>query len=257
MITAGIDVGIEFVKAVVVKDGEIVGKALRESGGKDRPVSVEAAYKEALAAAGLDAKDVEKVYATGMGKYDAGFADKKIVEAVADAKAARRLYPGVKFVVDVGSNKTLVLPLGEGDKIRLVTENMKCGGGIGMFLDTMAYRLEMTLDELGSLDVDMDSSVTVNSGCRVFAELDALDLLTRDTPPKKVAGAVVKAMAGRCNAALNDKLVPTREDTVLIGGVTKNKAFVAALEALSGIRFVIPKEAEYAGAYGAALCAAG
>jgi activator of 2-hydroxyglutaryl-CoA dehydratase len=72
-----------------------------------------------------------------------------------------------------------------------------------------------------------------------------------------VAGAVVKAMAGRCNAALNDKLVPTREGTVLIGGVTKNKAFVKALEALSGIRFDIPEDAEYAGAYGAALCAAG
>ena len=89
MITAGIDVGLEYIKAVVMKDGKLLGKASGHSGGVGRPAAVQAVYDKALEAAGVQAGDVEKVYATGKGKFDVTFADDKIAEVVTAAKAAK------------------------------------------------------------------------------------------------------------------------------------------------------------------------
>jgi benzoyl-CoA reductase subunit D len=105
----------------------------------------------------------------------------------------------------------------------------------------------------GSSHID----AAVNDGCSVFAELDALGLLNRNTPREEVARAIIEAVAVRVNAILNDKIKPAKDATVLVGGVSKNTAVVNALKRRSGINFVIPEQAEYAGALGAALIAAG
>jgi activator of 2-hydroxyglutaryl-CoA dehydratase len=72
-----------------------------------------------------------------------------------------------------------------------------------------------------------------------------------------VAQAIIEAVAVRVNSILNDKIKPPKDTTVLVGGVAKNKAVINALKRRSGIDFLIPDQAEYAGALGAALIAAG
>jgi benzoyl-CoA reductase subunit D len=99
--------------------------------------------------------------------------------------------------------------------------------------------------------------LSVNDGCAVFAEMDALGLLSRNVPRQDVARAVIEAVAVRINAILNDKLKPARDTTVLVGGVSKNTAVVNALQRRSEIGFIIPEYPEYTGALGAALMAAG
>jgi activator of 2-hydroxyglutaryl-CoA dehydratase len=67
----------------------------------------------------------------------------------------------------------------------------------------------------------------------------------------------MEAIAVRINSVLNDKIKPAKNTTVLVGGVSRNKAVVNALKKRSGVNFIIPEYAEYAGALGAALTAAG
>jgi len=254
MITAGIDVGLENIKAVVVKDGKVIGKACGLSGGAGRSAAAQAVYDKALAAAGVKAADVEKVIATGKGKFDVAFSADQLSETVAAAKAAQIFEPKVTTVVDIGADEIVVATLA-GDKVTEFVINEKCAAGLGLFLEGMADRFDMSIEDLGKLDGP--SKVTVNDGCVVFAELDALSLVNRGADVKEVLKALIEACAWRANTTLNDIYKPDKGCVVLFGGMTQNGAFVKALEKISGIKFVIPEEAVYAGAIGAAALAAG
>ena len=254
MITAGIDVGLENIKAVIVKDGKVIGKACGLSGGAGRPAAVQAVYDKALEAAGVKAADVEKVVSTGKGKFDVAFAADQLSETVVAAKAAAMFEPKVTTVVDIGADEIVVATMA-GEKITEFVINEKCAAGIGLFLESIACRFDMSIDELSALEGQ--STVTVNDGCVVFAELDALSLVNRGTDVKEVLKAVIEACAWRANTTLNDIYKPSKDCVVLLGGMTQNGAFVKALEKISGIKFVVPGEAVYAGAIGAAALAAG
>jgi (R)-2-hydroxyacyl-CoA dehydratese activating ATPase len=97
--------------------------------------------------------------------------------------------------------------------------------------------------------------VPVNDCCAVFAELDAMALLEDDTPVQEIVQAVHEAMAVRINSVLNDKVVPEKSNTVLVGGLALNEGIVKALKKCSGIKFLIPDQPEYACALGAAIIA--
>ena len=251
MIIAGIDAGIEVTKAAILKDGAIIGKAKVSTGGADRGRNIEAVWHAALADAGLAVGDVSKVIATGKGKFDVAGASARVSEQTAAARAARFYCPDATFVVSVGADEVMASTLG-GD--RLVQEyafNMKCSAGLGLFLSFLADRLEMSLEDLGALDDPQDK--WVNDGCAVFAELGALGLMNRGASPETVGAAAVKAVAVRVSAVINDITAPDKRCTVLVGGLTKNSAFVSSLAAVSGIDFIVPEDAEFAGAVGAAL----
>ncbi len=257
MITAGIDVGIENVKVVILKDGKVIARGAALSGGANRAKSAEQAWKNALAAAKISPSDVSNIVATGQGKGDVSFARDRITEPVADARAARFLYPEGTCVVDVGADQVRVVALGPQEKISEVVMNQKCAAGLGTLLKSMARTLAMTLEEMGRIKGSSSGGALVNDGCAVFAEMDALSLLNHNVPREEVVRVVIEAVAVRVNAILNDKIKPSKDATVLVGGMSNNKAVVNALKRRSGINFIIPEQAEYAGALGAALIAAG
>ena len=251
MITAGIDAGLESTKAVILKDGVIIGKANGPTGGADRARNIKAVWQAALTDAGLKADDVSKVVATGKGKYDVTDALALVSEQAAAARAARFFCRDATFVVSAGADVVMAATLGGDRLLQEYAFNMKCSAGLGLFLTFLADRLEISLEDLGSLDDPQGSSV--NDGCVVFAELDALGLLNRGAAPEVVGAAAVKAAAVRTSAVINDVTAPDKKCAVLVGGLTKNAAFVSSLVAVSGIDFIVPDNAEFACALGAAL----
>jgi len=256
MITAGIDIGMENVKVVVLKDEKIVGCGRGISGGGGRASAAEAALGDALKEAGVAKGDVEKVVATGKGKFDLPFINDYVTEPIAAAKAAKFLCPDATTAIDAGADETIVVTLGEKKLIKEMAQNEKCAAGVGILLKNIARRLGMTVEEMGALPPKAEGGAAVNDGCAVFAELDALSLLNHGTPVKEVAAAVIDAAAVRVCMTINDITIPYLERVALFGGLTKNAGFVSALKKYAKIDFVIPAEAEYAGALGAALFAA-
>jgi activator of 2-hydroxyglutaryl-CoA dehydratase len=150
-----------------------------------------------------------------------------------------------------------VVALGPQESILEVVMNQKCAAGLGILLRSMARTLGMTLEEMGRLPDGSAEGVAVNDVCAVFAEMDALGLLNRNIPREDIARAVIEVVAVRVNSVLNDKIRPQKDTTVLVGGVSRNTAVTNALKRRSGINFIIPEQAEYAGALGAALLAGG
>jgi len=255
LITAGIDVGVENARIVIFKDGKVIGRASGESGGAGRAEAVDLLWKQALDSAGVSAKDVGKVVATGKGKHNLAFPDEQITEPLAACKAALFLCPGATAVIDAGADETLVATI-KGDRIGEFVINEKCAAGLGKFLSYMGRRLELSHDEMGALGRPGPDAPVVNDGCVVFAEMDALGLLSRGVSPKDVAIAATEIAAVRAGTVLADITVHNWEKVVLVGGLAKNAAFVSALSVQAEIGFVVPEDAEYAGAIGAAVFAA-
>ena len=252
MITAGIDVGLEYIKAIIMKDGKVIGKASGLSGGVSRPKAVQAVYNEALGAACINATAVERVVATGKGKFDVAFADDKLAEVITAAKTAKLVEPDATVVIDCGADEMVVATL-DGDKIKEFVINQKCAAGLGLFLEGMAERFDMSISELSALSGK--STVTVNEGCIVFAELDALSLLNRGTDVKEIAKALIDACAWRASMTINDIYKPEKSRVVIMGGLVLNEAFMNALERITGIEFIIIEDPLFGGALGAATIA--
>jgi predicted CoA-substrate-specific enzyme activase len=253
MITAGIDVGLEYIKAVIVKDGKIIGRARGQSGGAGRAAHAQVVYDEALKEAGVAAGDVAKIFTTGKGKYDVPFAADRWAESVTAVKGARGLCPEATTVVDIGADEILISTIKSDGRVGEFTINEKCVAGVGLFLEYMADRLGLSMDEMNTVK---PSDKTVSDVCVPFAELDALSLLNQDLAPVEIAAAVTDAAAARAATTINDITVPAKDCVLLCGGLTKNAAFVKALEKLTEIKFQIPADAEYSMALGAALVAA-
>ena len=252
MIFAGIDIGIQNTKAVIIRDRKIIGKASVSSGGIDRPVQIQKAYDEALNDGGITAAEIEKISVTGKGKYDVSFTDEIFTETVAAARAARFYDPDVTAILSVGADETLAAVLGKKRLIEEFALNQKCAAGLGTFIAYLAKRLGMTDSQTGA--ADGPGADGMNDGCAVFSELDALSLLNNGASKEAVMAAANRAAATRAATVLADLTAPYGDKVVLIGGLSKNNAFVRALEALLGIEFIVPEDAEYYGAVGAVMC---
>ena len=255
MKTAGIDVGFDTTKVAIAEDGKIIAKSRGETGAADREKNINDLYNEALGSAGLKPGDVEKVVATGIGKFSVNFATDHIADAVAQAKAARHFSNSATSVVDIGADKSRVVTL-DGDAIKEVVLNQKCMAGLGLLLDVMSNRLGYTLDETSKFETGADKGLFVNDGCPVFAEMDSLEALNNGAPKDQVMGAVINTVVYRLNSILHDKVMPDKDATVLIGGVSQNAAVINGLKARSGLNFMIPDDAVFGSAIGAALIAA-
>ena len=59
MVTAGVDVGIKTIKAVIVKDGEIVASGTAPSDGFERGKAAEQLWDKVLKQANMSASDVD------------------------------------------------------------------------------------------------------------------------------------------------------------------------------------------------------
>ncbi|MBI4295991.1 MAG: CoA activase [Chloroflexi bacterium] len=254
MITAGIDVGIKTVKAVIVKDGKVIGKAIAPSGGAGRSQAAEQVWQKALKQAKLTAADVQKVVATGQGKWDVQFANDYVVETLADTKGALALFPKSRSLIDIGADQARVIRYDASGKIQQYMLNQKCTAGLGTFIESIGRTLGMTVEEMGQ-PVKVKTNVAVNDQCAVFAELDVIGMVHENVSKANIVQAIDDAVATRL-ASMVHEMQSIDKNTALIGGVARNEAVVKEMEKRLDIDFMIPAEPEYAGALGAALIAA-
>ena len=108
MITAGIDCGAKNTKTIIMKDGKIIGKGM-VSTGFDQKKAVEDSLAQALNAAAISGKDIERFAATGSGKDAIEMADKHVNDIKAIGRAARYFFPKARTVADIGAEEGRVV----------------------------------------------------------------------------------------------------------------------------------------------------
>jgi benzoyl-CoA reductase subunit D len=253
MITAGVDVGNKFTKAVILKDGEVVGRGYVLS-GFDQRQAAEEALNQALKIAGLQREDIKKIVATGAGKAEVTFAGSTITEVGAAAKGAIKLFPAARTVVDVGAEEGRALKMDETGKVVDFALNEKCAAGAGSFVEAMARALEVSLEEMGPLALKSTKAVPMNAQCAVFAESEVVSLIHARTPKEDIAKSIHEAMASRISSMV--RRIGLQKEVAMIGGVGKNPGFVRALEEDLGVKILLSDNPDFVSALGAALAAA-
>jgi benzoyl-CoA reductase subunit D len=253
MLTAGIDMGTQRVKVVIMKDDQILSRSQNFTGFEPTKAA-EQAFEEAVDNAKMSREDIQHVTATGSGVEMAPFTDSTISMMGADARAGAYFFSSARTVIDVGAEEARAVRCDERGVMIDFVVNARCAAGAGTFIEAMARALEVELEDMGSLSLKAERGSTINASCVIFAESDVVSLIHREEPKTEIARAIFEAMAERVSSMVYR--LGITPDIALVGGVAKDVGFVASLKRRLGTEILIPEEPIYAGAVGAALIAA-
>jgi len=254
MITGGIDCGSRNTKTVILKDGEIMGRGMVLT-GFDLEKAVEASLARALDSAGAARGEVERIGGTGSGGNAIKIADTRVEDIKAMARAANYFFPDSKTVADVGAEQGRAAKIDKNGNVLDFAVNEACAAGAGLFVETMARTLEVTVEEMGPLALKSDKKIPMNAQCAVFAESEVVGLIHAKTDKSDISRAVHEAMAGRIVSMI--RRVGVNEDVVMLGGVARNPGLVQLIKKeLQLENLFIPDDPEFGAAVGAAVIAA-
>jgi benzoyl-CoA reductase subunit D len=255
MISAGIDCGAQYTKAVIINDQTLIGKGICPT-GVDFKSACDTALSKALDAAGMMKDEIIKTGGVGAGKSAVPSANLHVEDIEAMAKAAVFFFPEARTVTDVGAEEGRVARMDATGKIIDSAVNERCAAGAGMFITAMAKLLDRNIEEMGPLALQSDREIPMNAQCVVFAESEVMDLLQAGTAVEDICRAVHEAMAGRIVTLISR--IGVEKALVMMGGTAKNPGLMKFVkEKLRVPEIVIPDDPEYGAAVGAALMAAG
>lgn len=253
MICAGIDAGSRTIK-VVLLDSEtmnIIAKGVMDQGVAQQQRTQEL-FEKLLAENNLKRKQVERIVATGYGRNIIELADTTVTEITCHAVGVHHLLPNTRTVIDIGGQDSKLLKLDGNGKVRDFSMNDRCAGGTGRFLEVVAARLEVGLDDLGTIAAKSREPAVISSMCVVFAETEIIGLLATGIACEDIIAGVQKAIAERVVAMTGRTFdLPI----VFTGGVAMISGMDSALESALGHDITISPDPQITGALGAAILA--
>ncbi len=252
MITIGIDVGSITTKAVMMKDGALVSAKVINTGYNAKNAG-ETVLEDIISEVRIKRSSIERIVVTGYGRNSVPFADKTVTEITCHASGGRYLNPKIRSVIDIGGQDSKAIVMDEKGRVKDFAMNDKCAAGTGRFLEVMARALEVNLDDFGKMSLNADNPSIISSICTVFAESEIVSLISKGEKRENIIAGIhnstsarVVAMAGR---------IGLTAPVMMTGGVAKNIGVVKALEKKTGHSIFVSKEAQIAGAIGAAIIA--
>ncbi|MFW5629205.1 MAG: acyl-CoA dehydratase activase [Acetivibrio ethanolgignens] len=248
----GIDIGSTCTKTVVLEDtNEILLQFVQPTGWSS--VDTAKAIEKALWEHQID---VSKEYcvATGYGRVAVPFANKAVTEITCHGKGALWLQKSSSLnIIDIGGQDTKVICM-ESGSVRDFIMNDKCSAGTGRFLEVMANILAVTPDELCRMAA-FGGDISISSMCTVFAESEVISLIGQGETKETIAHAVVESIVQKV-ASQTSRLDLSSAPIFLTGGLCDVSYIVDALSHVLHTKVVSSQNGRYAGAIGAALCAA-
>ena len=223
-ITAGIDVGSTYTKAVVLgEDGSIRGRALQPTGFR-LTEAAEQTLASALEQAAASRDGLSYVVATGYGRHQAAFADIHVTDITASARGATFLFPGTRTVLDVGGQTMKASRLGDEAKVKAFRLNDKCAAGTGAFLEKTARYMGYSTEEIGPLVATSKEFPSISGVCAVFAESEVINHLSQGIAPADIMHGAIVSLVGRSVQLM--KRVKMEPEFTLIGGILRFETMV-------------------------------
>jgi predicted CoA-substrate-specific enzyme activase len=236
---------------VLVDDrSEIRGRAIQKS-GVDYAATARTCLSTAAEAAGAEIGRVRRTVSTGYGRRNVDFADDSRTELSCHGVGCYHHYPQAITIVDIGCQDNKIIRLDESGRRVDFKMNRKCAAGTGAFLEEIALRLDIELEELEKLASSTDQAVRLNSFCTVFASTEILSHLRRGEALADLVRGAFESVVSR--VAEMDQLTG---EIVLTGGVVAHNPTTAEIfaEKLGG-EANVPPHPQFTGALGAALTA--
>ncbi len=238
IVTAGIDVGSTYTKAVLLDDeNNVLAHALRPTGFRLAAVA-ERVFKDAAADAGLDEGAVAYTVATGSGRHQVEFKDVAVTDLTAAARGATFFFPGTRTVLDVGGQTMKASRLDEKALVKSFRLNDKCAAGTGAFLEKTARYMGYTTEEIGPLMSTSHEPVPISGVCAVFAESEVINHLSLGVAPCDIMQGAIESLVGRAVQLM--KRVKGEPEFVLIGGILRFETMAKAVNERLGHEVNVP-----------------
>lgn len=253
-VVAGIDAGSRTIKAVLydATAGKMITQGACDQGLKQSELA-SALLLDLLEKQHLTAANLLYTVATGYGRNAIAQASETRTEISCHALGVRALMPDVRTVIDIGGQDSKLIRLDERGKMTDFVMNDRCAAGTGRFLEVVAERLQLPLHEIGRIQGETVTPVTISSMCVVFAETEIVSLMASGIPAADIAAGVRKAIAARVAAMAGRSLA---SPVALTGGVALLEGMAETLAEVLGVAVTVPPHPRFTGALGAALLAA-
>ncbi|MBN1757794.1 MAG: hypothetical protein JW863_05725 [Chitinispirillaceae bacterium] len=249
----GIDIGASTAKLVVTDTtGNIVAKNLQRS-GVNYGETAEALLTTCCEKAGIDRNNIMKVISTGYGRGNVDWSDDTMTEIACHGRGAFFHVHGRMTVIDIGAQDSKVIHIDETGKRTGFKMNRKCAAGTGAFIEEVAHKLAIDISDLNDLAEKSTGTVELGSFCTVFAATEVIEKIRAGVPVEDIVYGAFKSVARRIFEM--DRIDGCM---VLTGGVVAHNPVLAAIlgELFSTKAMIVP-DAQFTGAFGAALFAAG
>jgi len=247
--SAGIDVGTEYVKAIVLdRDGRIAGRAAVPTRGYFQDRAWEA-LTAALDDARLAEADLGAIGATGFAAARVPQATARIADVNCHAAGAFHHLRHAMTLVVLGGHDPQVIRVGP-DGSRQETRGVRsCAVGVGSFLMYAARHLDVHPTRLEELASAATAAAPVSSYCSVFGGTAILEQLREGATLENVAMGSMWSIAERVV-----EIGGLEPPLVAVGGVAEFfPGVLRGLEALTHVEVQTSPEPMFTAALGAAL----
>jgi predicted CoA-substrate-specific enzyme activase len=194
---------------------------------------------------------------TGSGRYLTGDfigADTIQNEITAQATAAIDFDPTVDTIFEIGGQDSKYIGIENGVVIDFEM-NKVCAAGTGSFLEEQAEKLNINIvKEFGDMALKSENPVKLGDRCTVFMESDLNSFMQKGAKNDNLVGGLAYSIVyNYLQKVVADHRIGNK--IFFQGGVTNNKAVVAAFEQVLGKKIIIPPHFDVTGAIGAAILA--
>ena len=247
MYSLGINIGSSNVKVALLEDNIIVWNAVEPHEG-----NFLGTLNKVLSSCKLPT-DI-KVLATGTeGRHLLNI--NSVIEPLCIEEVLQKLNHQIDALVSLGGEDLVVYTIDKNNKIITSFSGNKCASGTGEFFKQQLARMNMKLGDINNIPADC-RALKLSSRCSVFMKSDCTHRLNKG---EATTGDIVLSLSDVMAIKVIDFLKKARIEkgkVLLVGGVTQNQYILRFIrERMPNIEFIVPQEAPYFEAYGAALMA--
>ena len=244
----GIDIGSTATKLCIIEG---------ETGNDPRYQVFPTGWNSKITSGSIREKDLgnlddTKIIATGYGRISVEYADKNVTEITCHGLGGYTMAEGEDCsIIDVGGQDTKFINVQQGKVVDFLM-NDKCAAGTGKFIEVMADRMGLTIEELFAL-AKTGEVVPISSLCTVFAESEVINYMGEGKKREDLAAGVIDSVARKVANLVKRRSLLNK--VILTGGLSDNPYFAELLSAKLGHKVLPLEDGRFAGALGAALLA--
>jgi len=247
MHSLGINIGSSSIKAVLLDGEKILFHRVIEHEGDFLSVLKKIIYSDEI-------PQDSKILVTGTeGRYLVN--TNNVIESICIEEAIKKLNIKADAVVSLGGENFIVYTLDENGKIVTNFSGNKCASGTGEFFKQQLGRMDLNLSVINSIP-ESSKPYPLSSRCSVFMKSDCTHKLNKGEATKyDIVLSLSEVMAVKVTDFLKRAKIK-KGRVVLTGGVTDNHYIIKYIkEKLPSIEIIVPEQAKFFEAFGAALLA--
>ena len=247
----GVDVGASATKCVVINSKkQLLASDVRKT-GIDFEACAQESMDAVLASSNRTYQDLTRTFSTGYGRHNVGFSQDSRTEIACHSKAVFHFFSKKTTVVDVGGQDNKIIHIDASGRRENFKMNRKCAAGTGAFLEEVAQRIDVPLDQIDPLARQSTEVVHMGSYCTVFTKTEILAHIRAGKKVPDIVAGLIESIVKRIL-----EMDPLRGDVVISGGVVAHNPVLAEILSrhLQHPVHILPN-AQLAGAFGAALLA--